>query len=149
MSARVAAVASPVAVGRVVTAGVDDQGEGGQERPGMCAHGLRSSDGSGPGFNPITSWIAEIRRSGLGAGSEPTVQRGEADQLDAGMNAQLPVDSGAVRLDGLHADEQLVGDALVAVTGHDEIEDLSLARGELTEQPLGLDGLLSFADQLG
>src|SRR4029079_15816515 len=99
-----------------------------------------SSAGSGSGFKPDSRDVSET--------SEPAVQRGETDQLDAGGDTQLPVDARAVRLDGLDADEQLGGDALVAVSRDDEVEDLALARRQLPEQAVRLRALLRVAEQL-
>src|SRR5919202_2569264 len=65
-------------------------------------------------------------RSGL---DEPAADR-VARQLDAVAHAELLEDVGPVRLDGLLADRQQLGDLAVRVALGDELDDLLLARGE-------------------
>src|SRR3954449_13435703 len=61
---------------------------------------------------------------------------GVARELDAIPHTQLLEDVGAVTLDGLDADHQLLSNLLVRVCLRDELEHLELARRQHVE-PLG------------
>src|SRR3990167_2557929 len=73
----------------------------------------------------------EWRGSGLGGGvgAERDLQ-----QIGHGVGVQLFHDVGAVRLDRLDADAQVVGDLLVQAAGDDALEHLRLTRGQLGQQ---------------
>ena len=68
---------------------------------------------------------------------------GESAELGRRSDAQLEEDLGAVRLDGALGDPQLTGDLLVETSGHDELEDLALPRGEGGEARAQLGRLLA------
>ena len=65
---------------------------------------------------------------------EPVVQR-VAHELGAGGAVELLLDVGAMRLDGTHREEELLGDLGVGVAQGDEPQDLDLALGEVVRRP--------------
>src|SRR5438874_3175045 len=77
------------------------------------------------------------------SGRQQAVPRRQANELADRVHGQLLHDARAMGLDGLDADEQLLGDDRVARAAHDEIEDLALAGRQLREHALaGLGGAL-------
>ena len=62
--------------------------------------------------------------------ADEALTQGVADQVGAIAGMELAHDVSLVGLDGLHADEELLADALVRVTFGDELEHFALAAGE-------------------
>ena len=81
---------------------------------------------------------AESRRSGLGRG----LPQRDLEQVGHGVGAELFHDVGAVRLDRLDADAQVVGDLLVQAAGDDALQHLGFAGGQARQQGLAADDAL-------
>src|SRR5437763_14954967 len=86
-----------------------------------------------------------IRTEGLGGkyrlASIQPVLNGEAEELVAALEVELLLDVLAVGLDGLDAEEELVGDLAGAEAFPDHAEDFQLAVGEaLQRRCLGFGG---------
>src|SRR6478736_4607543 len=82
--------------------------------------------------------LACASRSGFSRG------RAERDleEVRDGVRVELLHDVGAVRLDRLDADAEIVGDLLVEAAGDDALEHLRLARGEAREEGVAAGLLL-------
>src|SRR3990172_5978372 len=74
--------------------------------------------------------LAVASRYGRGVEADEALAQGVADEVGAVLGVELGHDVGAVRLDGLDADVELLGDLLVGGALGDELEHLALAGGE-------------------
>src|SRR5215470_12819596 len=81
----------------------------------------------------------------LADGSGEPLLRGKAEEVEPAPRTELGVDVAEVRLHGVLADPQLLGDAAVAQPPPDHAHDLDLAGGELAS---GLPQVALVAHQL-